>query len=73
MRHRHAYRHTLRETAQHAARRRSVDVDCLANTDVNRGDHKRLPVDDKTEMTDQSFIKDLVHDRGRKHRAPVAV
>src|SRR5689334_13327112 len=59
-RHRHTRVDSVCERAQHAARLRTVNVELVVNAGIARRDHHRMTVDDKTDMTNETFVQDFV-------------
>ena len=58
-----ARRYAFFQKCQHTAGGRPVDVDDLADPDVNRRNHERLSIHHEAQMTDQGFVEDLMHGR----------
>src|SRR6266571_5683049 len=58
--HRDAYIEALRESAQHAAGLRAVDIQLVSDTRVSRGNDEGPAVHRKADMTDEAFVQDLI-------------
>src|SRR5262245_48876302 len=61
--HRHANVDAFSERAQHPTCCRSVQIQIILDPPVRSRDDNRLAVCDEANVTDEGFIKDLVHDR----------
>ncbi len=57
---RHAHRCSTSDEPQHAARRRSVQVENIVDPGMNRRNHDRVIVGDEPDVTDQRLIEDLI-------------
>src|SRR5689334_12414632 len=57
----HACVDSFLQGAQHAARLRSVNQKFVSGAGISGGNHKRLTIDRETDVTDKSFVKNLIN------------
>src|SRR5207244_4704738 len=58
--HRDAYVDAFRESAQHAAGLRAVNVHLVFDARISRGNDEGPAVHRKADMTDEAFVQDLI-------------
>jgi hypothetical protein len=58
--HRYADIDSLPQTAEHPAGLRPMDYDAISHASVAGGNYERFSVDSKADVTDETFIQNLV-------------